>query len=111
VKRGKFSNDPMVKAVKAHGFSNVMRSLTFAAAWCIAAEYLGHEPTLAEYREWWNEKERVTYKDQAAFRKVTGLQDPSAIYRAAKDGGFDLDKSAGAEATGLGLIPYMRWAA
>lgn len=111
MKRGKFSDDPMVKAVKAHGIRDVMRALTFAAAWAIAAEAIGHPPTLLEYREWWREKERVTYKDQAAFRRVTGLQDPGPIYEAAKAGGFDLDRSAGAEATGLGLLPYMRWAA
>lgn len=109
MKRGKFSDDPMVKAVKAHGFRDVMRAITFAAAWAIAADSLGHEPTITEYQQWWNEKPRVTYKDQAAFRKVTGLENPGAIYRAAKASGFDLDKSAGAEATGLGLLPYMRW--
>ena len=110
MKRVKLRDDPMVKAIRLHGFSTVMRAITFAAAWAIAAESLGHEPTIGEYQHWWAAKERVTFKDQAAFRKVTGLKSPAEIYRAAKSRGVELDKEVGAEATGLLMLPYMRWA-
>ena len=66
MKRVKLRDDPMVKAIRLHGFSTVMRAITFAAAWAIAAESLGHEPTIGEYQHWWAAKERVTFKDQAA---------------------------------------------
>ena len=111
MKRGKLKDDPMVKVISAHGFGTVMRAVTFAAAWAIAADALGYEPTITQYQQWWAATERVTYKDQAAFRKVTGLQSPVEIYRAAKASGVDLDKEVGAQATGLALLPYMRWEA
>ena len=109
-KRRKLADDPMVRAIRAHGLTNVTRALAFTAAWSIAAESLGHEPTLQEYQEWWNASRRTTFREQAAFRAVTGLDDPAPIWRRACEAGVEFDRSAGAEASGFGLLPFMHWA-
>lgn len=110
-KRRKLSDDPFVQSVKAHGMSNVMRALGFVACWSLVAEQLGHEPTLDEYREWWAASERTTYREQSAFRKVSGLEDPALIYRRARAAGVEFDPEGARAGGGFALVPYMHWAA
>lgn len=109
-KRRKLSDDPVVRACKVHGTATVMRAVTYAAAWAWVAETLGHAPTLEEYREWWNASERTTYREQSAFRAVTGLDDPAPVWERARAAGVQFDKDSASRAGGLGLLPYMHWA-
>lgn len=108
-KRRKLSDDPMVQAIQRHGWATLRRAVTFAAAWAVVAESLGREPSLEEYREWWAASERTTYREQAAFRAVTGLDDPAPIYRQAKASGVVFDDSA-RKGGGVALLPFMVWA-
>lgn len=109
-KRRKISDDPMVRAVRAHGMSTVMRALGFVAAWVLVAERLGHAPTLDEYRDWWQASERTTFREQAAFRKVSGLDDPTLIWERAKAAGVEVDAESARAGGGLALVPFMHWA-
>lgn len=107
-KRKKLSDDPLVRLIRAHGLADLRRALTFTAAWSLVAESIGHEPTLAEYQDWWNASERTTYREQSAFRKVTGMETPSAMYREAKARGVEFDREGIESGVGgfamLGLV-------
>jgi hypothetical protein len=67
-------------AVMRVGLLKGPRVVAFMVAWSIAERELGHEPTLAEYREWWNESERTAYREQALFRECfPGESTPSRL--------------------------------
>jgi hypothetical protein len=107
-KKRKLSDDPMVQACRKHGFRTVARTIGYVGAWCVAAESLGHAPSFDEYREWWAASERTAFRDQAAFRKVTGLDDPSEVWERARNAGVVADREAGTSG-GYALLPYMHW--
>jgi hypothetical protein len=108
-KRRKVRDEPMVKAAREHGVTTVMRAVGYVACWSVTAESIGHEPSFEEYRQWWEMAERTAYRDQAAFRKVTGLQDPSSIWQRARAAGVELDRDTASAGGGLALLPFMHW--
>ena len=105
--RRKLSEDPVVRAVQAHGVADFTRALGYVACWCVVAEQLGHEPTHDEYREWWAASERTAYRERQAFRQVSGLEDPSLIYRRARAAGVEFDRDSASRAGGVALVPFM----
>lgn len=54
------------------GLKKALRAMSFAVAWLIVQEELGREPTQAEYSDWWNQSERTTYREMAAWRDCLG---------------------------------------
>lgn len=75
--------------------------ISFMVAWDICRQSLGHEPTVAEYSEWWRQTERGSYKELARFREVfPDERNPSRILDLVAD---EWDRSRGAKA--LGEVP------
>lgn len=106
--RRKISQDPIVRVIRMHGYPTFQRALNYALAWCVVADRIGHAPTTDEYREWWNASLRTTERERAAFKKVTGLEDPTPILERARAAGLEMDDSAGVPA-GVALLPFMQW--
>jgi hypothetical protein len=58
-------------AARSVGLRRAMRALTFMAAWDRARKAMRKEAlTLDEYREWWRESERTSFRDQQRFREA-----------------------------------------
>ncbi len=57
-------------AVRRAGILKGSRVCAFVVQWTMASQALGREITLAEYADWWNEKERTAFHHQAEFRSV-----------------------------------------
>ena len=108
-KRRRLSDDPMVRAIRRHGWGTMRRAVTFAGAWAICAEALGRPPGIEEYAAWWAQPYRTAYREQAAFREVTGLASPEPIWRRAREAGVEFDRDAGGFG-GFALLPFMVWA-
>lgn len=78
--------------------SNVV---AFMVSWDVCRRSLGHEPTVAEYSEWWRQSERGSYKELARFREVfPDERNPSRILDLVAD---EWDRSRGVKA--LGDVP------
>src|SRR3954453_18894750 len=57
-------------AVRNAGFGMGMRALTWEFCWAVVREALGHEPTVDEVAEWWDESRRTAFREQVPFRKA-----------------------------------------
>jgi hypothetical protein len=88
-------------AVARVGLLKGPRVVTFMVAWSIAERELGHEPTLHEYREWWNESERTAYREQALFRECFPDETTPSRLMAALASAWDERRGV----RGLGAVP------
>lgn len=50
------------------GFRRTTVALTFAVSWATAWASLGHEPTMEEYWDWWNQSPASGYRELEAWR-------------------------------------------
>jgi hypothetical protein len=67
-------------AISNAGILKGTAAITWAWVWGITRESIGHEPTVEEVADFWNQSERTTYRDQAAFRKAFPTLDSPAPY-------------------------------
>jgi hypothetical protein len=75
-------------AISKAGILKGARVVAFVVQWTLVSQSLGRQITLAEYADWWNEKERTAYDHQREFREVFAMATPQpfadqAIVRAA----------------------------
>lgn len=54
-------------AARRVGLRHAFKALTFMAAWQRVERALGHEPTMAEYCEWWRESTATAYRHRTNF--------------------------------------------
>lgn len=108
-KRRKLSEDPFVQACQRHGVTTVMRSVTYVACWAWTSHAIGHAPTNEEYREYWAMSRPSVERERAAFKKCTGLKDPTTIVERARAAGLEFEKSSARNSGGLALVPFMPW--
>jgi hypothetical protein len=67
-------------AIAHAGIVKGARICAFITQWTIASQAIGREITLAEYAEWWDQKERTAFHHQAEFRSVFApLSTPQTI--------------------------------
>ena len=78
-------------AIRNVGFIGSQRALAFCAAWWIVSADLGRAPAnIEEYTAWWRQNERMSYREQATFRKAfPGYDSPTELATAI---GFDFMK-------------------
>jgi hypothetical protein len=70
-------------AVSHAGMRTAMRAIEWAYAWAVVREVVGHDPSVDEVAEWWNQPRRSAFRDQAAFREAFPMLDtPAPIYDA-----------------------------
>lgn len=68
-------------AIVQGGFRNATKAITWAYLWAVAREALGHDPTVDEAAEWWNESRRSAFRGQAAWRACfPKLDTPAAMF-------------------------------
>lgn len=51
------------------GFRAMTTALTFSISWATAWASLGHEPTMEEYWDWWNQSAASAFRELAAWRR------------------------------------------
>jgi hypothetical protein len=51
------------------GIRATISALTFALSWSTAWVSLGHEPTMEEYWDWWNQSAASAFRELEAWRK------------------------------------------
>jgi hypothetical protein len=69
-------------AVKNAGFRKALTALTWAYSWAIVRESIGHEPSVDEVAEWWNENRRTAFREQSAFRLAfPTLETPAQLFQ------------------------------
>jgi hypothetical protein len=54
-------------AARRVGLRKAFKVLTFMEAWDRVERAIGHEPTMAEYGEWWREATATAYRHRALF--------------------------------------------
>ena len=68
-------------AVVNGGFRNAVKALNWAHSWIHVQVALGHDPSVDEVAEWWNQPRRSAFREQAAFRECfPDLETPAPIY-------------------------------
>lgn len=55
------------------------RVVAFIEAWAIVRKELGHEPSIIEYCEWWDESRSTVYGHLADFRAVFTVDFPGPV--------------------------------
>ena len=106
--RRKLSDDPLVKLIRQHGYVKVQRAVNFAMTWAWLQEDLGRRPTMTEYVELGCINRRAAFREQAAFREVTGQESPEEIIAAARRAGIAFGgKHRPDPVEGLGLVPFL----
>lgn len=69
-------------AVANGGFRQAIKAFNWAHSWIYVKVALGHDPTVDEVAEWWNQSRRTAFRDQAAFRTCfPSLDTPAPIYK------------------------------
>lgn len=66
-------------AIIQGGFRNATKAITWAYLWAVAREALGHDPSVEEAAEWWNESRRSGFRGQAAWRACFPNLDTPAV--------------------------------
>lgn len=98
-KRRKFSDDPMVRLIREHGYREVQRAANYAVGWAYVTSKLGHDATFTEYWTYFPMPERSAARQSVAFQKVTGMKSPRELVDLAKRLGYevrpDLDPADG----------------
>jgi hypothetical protein len=69
VRRDRHTGSWLEAAVGNAGMRQGLRGMSWALSWAIVRTALGHDPTVEEVAEWWNENPRTTYREQAVFRR------------------------------------------
>ena len=104
----KLRDDPLVKLIRQHGYVKVQRAVNFAVGWAWLQEDLGRRPTMTEYVDLASINRRGAFREQAAFREVTGQESPDQVIAAARRAGISFGgKSRPDPVEGLGLIPFL----
>jgi hypothetical protein len=68
-------------AIQNAGLRKAITATNWAYCWAVTREAIGHDPSVEEVAEWWNQSRRSAFRDQAAFREAfPDLDSPSAIY-------------------------------
>jgi len=57
-------------ATKRVGVRSGFKAVTYMVAWQIVRDDLGHDPTVAQYADWWRESQATAYREQALFREA-----------------------------------------
>lgn len=73
------------KLVRAYGLKSTRRGLVFLASVAVFMHKTGEEPTVEALTEYWKQSERTTYRELAAFRKISGGQDHAVVARRVLD--------------------------
>lgn len=108
--RRKLRDDPMVKLIRKHGFTKTQRAVNFVVAWVWVRETIGHDPTMYEYAEYWGTSQATAYREQEAFREVSGFDSPAEVAAAAEAAGLKLPGRRDSKpdpVEGLALIPFL----
>lgn len=106
--RRKLSDDPLVKLIRQHGYVKVQRAVNFASGWAWLEQELGRRPTMTEYVEQGAMSRTGAFREQAAFREVTGQESPEEIIAAARRAGIAFGgKNRPDPVEGLGLVPFL----
>lgn len=88
--RKRLKDDPIVRLVRQYGYTTTLRAAGFVTAWSWVTQTLGHEPTMYEYAEYWRSSLATAYREQEAFKKITGLDTPAEIVAAAEAAGYEM---------------------
>lgn len=74
------------RLIRAHGFRDAQKVLTFIAAWSIACEALDRAPVnIEEYSDWWRQSRITGYREQKLFREcMPGMETPTPIWEASR---------------------------
>lgn len=102
----KFRDDPLVKLCREHGYLTVQRGLNFVVAWAYCARKIGHDPTITEYIEFWKANRSSAFREQQAFRKVTGLDTPRPILDSMARSGVVVDERP-QPTDGFVVVPFL----
>jgi hypothetical protein len=57
-------------AVRRVGWRKGMRSMVFAASWCIVSDDKGEAASMADYCEFWNQPTASAYREREAFMEA-----------------------------------------
>ncbi|MBW4079233.1 MAG: hypothetical protein HIU84_12140 [Acidobacteria bacterium] len=67
--------------IRNAGFLKAQTALVWAWMWAVTRESVGHDPTVEEVAEWFNESSRTAYREKAAFTKAFPmLESPANIF-------------------------------
>lgn len=106
--RRKLRDDPLVQLIRQHGYTKVQRAVNFAIGWAWLEDKLGRRPLMAEYVEQAAFSKTGAFREQQAFREVTGHESPDEIIAAARRAGISFGGKSRPDAIeGLGLIPFL----
>lgn len=101
-------DDPFVKLIRQHGYRKVQRAVNYAVGWAWLEADLGRAPTTSEYVELASITRTGAFREIAAFREITGLQDPSEVVARARKAGLSFKVKGRPEpADGLALVPFL----
>ncbi|MEI2815392.1 MAG: hypothetical protein V9E99_02875 [Microthrixaceae bacterium] len=68
-------------AIHYAGMRDAIKAMSYAYCWAVVREASGEDPSAEDIAKWWNQSERTTYREQAAFRKALPMLDtPALIY-------------------------------
>lgn len=73
------------RLVRAYGLKNTRRGLIFLATVAVFMHKTGQEPTVEALTAYWKQSERTTYRELAAFRKISEGQDHAVVARRVLD--------------------------
>lgn len=106
--RRKLRDDPFVKLIRAHGYVKVQRAVNFVVGWAWLEADLGRTPTMAEYVREASISRAGAFREQQAFREVTGLDGPELVIEAARRAGISFGGKERPDPTdALGLVPFL----
>lgn len=76
------ANEIIGLMIRRHGFTPTRRALTCLVSAAVVVGKTGEVPTVHSVMDFWNQSERTTYREFAAWRTVTGDGDLYAAARA-----------------------------